>query len=171
MISNGRGQLNATDLLYKLLKARAVPAFNALAAQATTDAPAYWRGWSPASAVPRVIKVSDGPLDEIQPVHPALVITPEGGSRDYPMATYDFTVSYTYACPKMLEAVDLPLLSCQLAQEALLDVFKGAGSLLSGIGWTFSNWTLSTLRDSNAPAPLYSRTLDVTITLQIEEDY
>lgn len=170
MFSDGRGQLRATHLLYRVFSEGVASAFDSVAAKAATEAVDEWEGWQPSVAAPALCRVADGPLMEIQPKHPALVITPRGGDRQFPMVNYQFEVSYTYACPTMLQTVDIPLLACQLAQEALYQAMKDT-HLLTGIGWTMSSWSISELQEASLPAPLFSRTLTVNVSLQIEEDY
>lgn len=170
MFNNGIGQLHATDLIFRTIKSGYQNAFSSLIEEASINPPSYLLGWNAASSIPALVKIADGPLETIQPKHPALVITPTGGTRNYPMASYSFDISYTYACPKMLGDIDVCLVSCELAQEAVFKILKDS-ALLAGYGWSLSSWSLSELREASLPTPLFSRTLSLTITLQIEEDY
>lgn len=170
MLSNGRGQLNANTVMQRVLESS--PTYFKALAKLISDGDTLpeWEGWTPESTSPRLIRLCDGPEQELQSKYPALTFSPESGNTAFPMVNYSFQISYVYAVPKVLATVDIPMLACSLAEEALYAAFRESPDM-AGIGWVFNNWQISELKEASTPSPLYCRILTIDITLTIEEDY
>lgn len=171
MLNNHKGFAHASELLYTVLANNAVSTFTAVAQEALSNMSPRWAGWNPMTAIPQLIREDDDPNYKIQPKHPCIVFCPiDAQPSNYPMVSYTYEVYYTFACPKILGTTDNTILSCELAEEAFLELFKSAPEL-AGIGWNSGlDFTISPLQKDDAPVPLFARTLSFTLTLKIEED-
>lgn len=168
MIANSKGAAHAAYVFLNLLKNHIPAAFAALAnEQSGLD---FYQGLDFTALAPKIIKISEGPTEVIQPVHPALVFKIEGCSIDEPnMYNYEISLSYTIATPQNNKFIDITLLGCYYASEAILNAIT-AGIVGTGHGRFISGISFSELRQAQEPAPMYSRSVEINLTFSIEED-
>lgn len=168
MISNGKGAANAAYEFLQLLNDHIPAAFAALS-QETTGLD-FYQGLDLSALKPKIIKISEGPTEIIQPVHPALVFKIEDYTiEDKLMFNYGITLTYTIATPQNNKYIDITLLGCYYASEAIQNALM-AGRVGTGHGLTINGVYFSELRQAQEPAPMYSRSVEINLTFSLEED-
>ena len=169
-LSNNFGQLKTTYKLLKIFQNNSNSVFSTIATKWNEEKPANWNNFDFKKCIPELIAADDGPMEKIQPKHPNIIIISEGGSPitqgiNY---SYNYEISYTYATPQIFDDIDVTNIACQFAQECIYTILK---QHIHGIGYVVNSWNISELREAAIPAPMFSRSLALSLTLEVEEDF
>ena len=82
--------------------------------------------------------------------------------------SYNYEISYTYATPQIFDDIDVTNIACQFAQECIYTILR---QHIHGVGYVVNSWNISELREAAIPAPMFSRSLALSLTLEVEEDF
>lgn len=172
MINDRRGAAHAVHVLYECLK-NYETAFAAVIAEAQAQAPEEWGSFRPASIMPVLFRMDDGPYNVKQPKSPSLVMTLEDINRDGDTRAieveYTFSLCYVYSCPEVGGFQDAPFIACQLAHEAIVRCLHEYAP--RGIGLDFKTAEISALLSAQETIPNWSRILTIPLTIQVQEGY
>lgn len=131
------------------------------------------QGWSPAAALPVLMRLCDSPEDLIQQKSPSVILTWQGRDVVQWGLTYNYNIKFSYLYSGGIERGfgDDPLFACGLAAEALHLTMRNHRQAPGLNLISADSLSVSELMVGDDTVPILTRILTSDLIFQVEEDF